>query len=61
VRVAELAGQPEDVVLAHPWALHSWSGNTGSYPRMMLTKNLYRLGLFRPAGGYRRSHGPVGG
>jgi hypothetical protein len=41
--------------------LHSWSGNTGSYPRMMLTNNLYRLGLFRPAGGYRRSHGPAGG
>jgi hypothetical protein len=44
VRVAELTGQPGDVVLTHPWVLHSWSYNTGSYPRMMLTKNLYRRG-----------------
>jgi hypothetical protein len=50
VRVAELTGQPGDVVLTHPWVLHSWSYNTGSYPRMMLTKNLYRRGL-APAGG----------
>jgi hypothetical protein len=50
VRVAELTGQPGDVVLTHPWVLHSWSCNTGSSPRMMLTKNLYRRGL-GPAGG----------
>lgn len=60
VRVAELTGQPGDVVLTHPWVLHSWSSNTGSYPRMMLTKNLYRRGLFRPDGGYRRGVGPAG-
>jgi hypothetical protein len=61
VRVAELTGQPGDVVLTHPWVLHSWSYNTGSYPRMMLTKNLYRRGLFRPSSGYRRGLVPVGG
>jgi DNA invertase Pin-like site-specific DNA recombinase len=30
VRVAELTGQPGDVVLTHPWVLHSGSCNTGS-------------------------------
>ena len=61
VRVAELTGQPGDVVLTHPWVLHSSSYNTGSHPRMMLTKNLYRRGLFRPSGGYRRGLVPAGG
>jgi Phytanoyl-CoA dioxygenase (PhyH) len=51
VRVAELTGQPGDVVLTHPWVLHSWSSNTGSYPRMMLTKNLFRRGCFKATGG----------
>ncbi len=45
VAIAELTGQPGDVVLTHPWVLHSWSYNTASYPRMMMTKNLYRRGL----------------
>ena len=49
VRVAELTGQPGDVVLTHPWVLHSHSPNTGGYPRMMMTKNLCRRGsLGRP-------------
>ncbi len=47
VRVTELTGKPGDVVLTHPWVLHSGAPNTGSYPRMMLTKNLYRRGMFR--------------
>jgi len=51
VQVIELTGQPGDVVLTHPWVLHSGSPNTGGYPRMMLTKNLYRRGCFGPAGG----------
>jgi hypothetical protein len=29
VRVCELTGRPGDVVLTHPWVLHSWSCNTG--------------------------------
>jgi hypothetical protein len=45
VRVTELTGHPEDVVLAHRRVLHSGAPNTGSYPRMMLTKNLYRRGI----------------
>ena len=48
VRAAELTGQPGDVVLTHPWVLHSGSPNTGSYPRMMLTKNVYRRGASGP-------------
>ncbi len=49
VRVTELTGRPGDVVLTHPWVLHSSAPNTSSYPRMMLTRNLYRRGI-RPAG-----------
>lgn len=44
VRVTELIGQPGDVVLTHPWVLHRSAPNTGSYPRMMMTKNLCRRG-----------------
>jgi hypothetical protein len=51
VQVTELTGQPGDVVLTHPWVLHSGSPNAGAYPRMMLTKNLYRRGYFGPASG----------
>jgi hypothetical protein len=47
VRVLELTGSPGDVVLTHPWVLHSPAPNTGAYPRMMLTKNLYRRGAIR--------------
>ncbi len=42
VRVMELTGRPGDVVLTHPWVLHCAAPNTGTHPRMMLTKNLYR-------------------
>jgi hypothetical protein len=45
LRVVELTGQPGDVLLAHPCVLHIGARNTGSYPRMMMTKNLYRRGL----------------
>ncbi len=48
VRVVELTGRPGDVILTHPWVLHCASPNTGTYPRMMLTKNLYRRGELRP-------------
>jgi hypothetical protein len=59
VRVAELTGQPGDVVLAHPWVLHSHSPNAGGYPRIMLTKNLFRRGCF--GGGYPGGPGPADG
>jgi len=45
VRVTELTGRPGDVALTHPWVLHCPSPNAGTYPRMMLTKNLYRRGV----------------
>jgi hypothetical protein len=46
MRVTELTGQPGDVVLTHPWVLHCHAPNTGGYPRMMMTKNLYRRGFW---------------
>jgi hypothetical protein len=45
VRVMELTGRPEDVVLTDPWVLHCAAPNAGTYLRMMLTKNLYRRGV----------------
>jgi ectoine hydroxylase-related dioxygenase (phytanoyl-CoA dioxygenase family) len=44
VRVMELTGNPGDVVLTHPWVMHSQAPNIGTYPRLMMTKNLYRRG-----------------
>lgn len=44
-RVMELTARPGDVVLTHPWVLHCAAPNAGTYPRMMLTKNLYRRGV----------------
>jgi ectoine hydroxylase-related dioxygenase (phytanoyl-CoA dioxygenase family) len=38
---------PGDVVLTHPWVLRCPAPNAGAYPRMMLTKNLYRRGAVR--------------
>ncbi len=46
VRVTELTGQPGDMVLTHPWVLHRSAPNTGSYPPMMMTKNLHRRGFW---------------
>ena len=31
VRVIELTGKSGDVVLTHPWVLHSWAPDTSSY------------------------------
>jgi hypothetical protein len=36
------------VVLTHPWVLHRPSPDTGTYPRVMLARNLYRCGDLRP-------------
>lgn len=54
-RVTELTGKPGDVVLTHPWMLHSGAPNIGSYPRMMLTKNLWRPELQPASGTWRRA------
>jgi len=35
VRVAELSGEAGDIILGHPWLLHSSSDNAGNQPRLM--------------------------
>jgi hypothetical protein len=45
VRVVELTGEPGDVVLAHPWALHCIAPNAADQPRMMTSKNIWRRGV----------------
>ena len=44
VRVVELIGEPGDVVIGHPWLLHSGWPNHGDRPRFM------RVQRIRPAG-----------
>ncbi len=44
VRVVELTGEPGDVVIGHPWLLHTPSPNHGDRPRFM------RVQRIRPAG-----------
>ena len=43
VRVVELSGEPGDVVIGHPWLLHTSGANCGSAPRFM------RVQRIRPA------------
>ena len=40
LRVVDLSGSPGDVVLGHPWLLHSGSLNCGNLPRMMRVQRL---------------------
>jgi ectoine hydroxylase-related dioxygenase (phytanoyl-CoA dioxygenase family) len=40
VRVRELTGSPGDVILAHPWTLHSIASNCGESPRLMCVQRL---------------------
>ncbi len=44
VRVVELTGEPGDVVIGHPWLLHTPAPNHGDRPRFM------RVQRIRPAG-----------
>ncbi len=41
VRVIELTGQPGDVVICHPWMLHSPSPNRGTGPRLMTVQRIH--------------------
>ena len=45
LRVVELTGEPGDIVLIHPFALHTIAENAGTGPRMMTSRNLYRRGV----------------
>jgi len=40
LRVVELTGEPGDVVIGHPWLLHSPSPNRGDRPRFMRVQRL---------------------
>jgi hypothetical protein len=41
VRVEELCGEPGDVVIIHPWLLHSPSPNLSDRPRLQLAKDIF--------------------
>jgi phytanoyl-CoA dioxygenase PhyH len=43
IRVVELTGSPGDVVIMHPWLLHSAAPNCGGLPRMMLKQSVSSL------------------
>jgi len=40
VRVVELTGAPNDLVIGHPWLLHSGAPNCGTQPRFMLLQRI---------------------
>ena len=40
LRVKELTGKPGEIILGHPWLLHSGSPNCGQYPRIMRVQRL---------------------
>ena len=40
VRVTELTGEPGDIVIGHPWLLHSGAANCGDQPRFMLVQRI---------------------
>jgi hypothetical protein len=40
VRIVGLAGEPGDVVIGHPWLLHSAATNCGQEPRFMLLQRI---------------------
>jgi ectoine hydroxylase-related dioxygenase (phytanoyl-CoA dioxygenase family) len=43
LQVLELTGEPGDVILMHPWILHSLSANCGTRPRMVVTVRIQTL------------------
>jgi hypothetical protein len=42
VRMVELTGQPGDVIIGHPWLLHSGAPNRGKQPRFMAVLRIGR-------------------
>jgi ectoine hydroxylase-related dioxygenase (phytanoyl-CoA dioxygenase family) len=52
LRVVELAGEPGDVFLVHPLALHAPSPNCADVPRMVLSSFIYRNGV-EPSAAYQ--------
>lgn len=48
LRVEELVGEPGDIVVAHPWLLHSPAPNRGSQPRFMRVQRIHRAEAASP-------------
>lgn len=48
LRVAEVTGEPGDVFLMHPYALHAASPNVRERPRLMLAQQVNRAGADAP-------------
>lgn len=44
VQVCELTGESGDIILAHPWILHSGAPNCGNRPRFMLVQRIRLAG-----------------
>jgi hypothetical protein len=44
LQVVELAGEPGDVYVMHPWLLHAPAANCGSLPRLVLTERIRTAG-----------------
>ena len=40
VRISELTGDPGDIVIGHPWLLHSAAANCGTQPRFMFLQRI---------------------
>jgi hypothetical protein len=40
LQVIELAGEPGDVFVMHPWMIHNLSPNCGARPRLVLTERI---------------------
>ncbi len=45
VRIEELTGEPGDVVIGHPWLLHTGAPNFGDRPRFMRVQRVRHRGL----------------
>ncbi len=40
VRLSELTGDPGDIVIGHPWLLHSAAVNCGTQPRFLFLQRI---------------------
>lgn len=40
VKVREMTGEPGDIIIGHPWLLHTPALNCGDYPRMMRVQRI---------------------
>ena len=43
VHVTELTGKAGDIILGHPWLMHTSAPNCGEYPRMMCVQRIDKM------------------